>query len=190
MRHWLNLLIALPTMLSLNCGESPCYGELKTGSHVSISVVGAYDANSQFVLAQPYDPLSPPTCEFGFDLMPGQVLDGTIVGLGGDDNTCEDAFLSIQPFGTWTWTLDGDRRVLPGNSAVPLGGEYVAQSGSCRGTTSVAIYDPDGHPFDKSIPGQVPHAVLWRTFTPEIDDSSETSCSTCFGLFVVDVQLM
>jgi hypothetical protein len=134
-------------------------------------------------------PMGPGNCDFGFDIMPGQVLHATVVATGGGDVVaCRDGSLAIEPFGDWTWTSTSWVG-LPGTSNVPFGGMYDATSSQCQGTTNIEIVTSGGiGPFEATTTGPNP-LVMTRTFNPSAIMQSAT-CAPCTGSFVVTLTRM
>jgi hypothetical protein len=159
------LFVAPALPMSAACSSEPaCFGA-QVGDTYSITILGPAGADSD---------ASGPNCDFGFDVQQGQVLHAEAVqSLAG--RACQEAIVSFDSFGSWTWTLDSNQ----GTTGVDrmLVGKFVATSGSCTGTVLVAI-NPES--------SVAPNAVMSRSF--QGGSPGDPTCHPCDGAFVVSVQ--
>ncbi len=172
--------------LAVGCGSpGPCYG-LAPGSRLAITVIEPYDQNSQFTLSSDFSPT--PGCGFGFDLAQGTVLQTTVAS-NASANGCHPAVLTVAPFGSWTWTLDGSLiDPMVDGLKEPLAGHYSAVGPACSGSVGLLFNLVSGDPLQPSVPGQLPHVVLQRAFTPDGSTANAAACRACDGFFVVNLQ--
>lgn len=167
------------------CAPTGSQWDLKPGDRVAVTVVEPYDGNSHYPI-NPGDYPAAPGCGFGFDVQQGQVLAATVVSVTNPEPQCAQiAQVSIAPFGSWTWTIAGNDASCRGDV---MGGYYKATDGSCVGYVNVSVQHVSGDPFAPSVPGQLPHAVMQRTFERTSTSPPAWCVSNCVGNFVVNLQ--
>lgn len=156
------------------------------GDKVAVTIVDAYDGSSNYIQVFPFNL----TCEFGVDLVQGQVLQATVVDStnNGIDDRCNTGIATIAPFsnptGNWTWNPAGQQSAGPGSEI--LAGSYRADNGSCQASVGIdlTVYGKD--PFAPSVQGHVPNVILKRFL---IGSGSGPSCPMqCAGNFVVNLK--
>src|SRR5579871_5005860 len=108
--------LAVTLIASSACFVQNC-DDVAVGEKLAITVVRPWYVYPEYG-AVPAPDAAPPTgpgnCDYGFDVMQGQVLHATVVSTGGDIG-CHDGLIAIDPFGAWTWTLSTGPDYLPGS---------------------------------------------------------------------------
>jgi hypothetical protein len=159
-------------------GSQPCYG-VQAGDRLSITVVEQYDSTTHY---GPSVYEQPAGCGFGLDVVQGQVLTATAVA-GASGTDCSVATPVFDPAAAWSWA---DAGALGGEGGGDvLAGSYQLQSAQCSGLVQLEFHVVSGDPFEPSVPGEVPHVVMYRFYYG--GTSSETGCVSCQDTYVVSL---
>jgi hypothetical protein len=184
-------LVAAVLISVVACGQvqtRPCFG-LQRGDRIELTVIEPYDPTSHYPYAASY---SASSCELGFDLADGQVLEATVVDMRSDDTAdCQTGIAQMGPVGGWTWQLASQQSPPPD---LLLYGSYAATMGQCTGSVQMKLHS-DQTPFVPPIVGQVPHVLLERQFQGNASNPACPSVGTvvgtelvCASTFVVDAK--
>jgi hypothetical protein len=154
---------------------------LDVGTHLSVTIVDYYTGNPAYDQSEAAKGW---TCNFGFDLAAGQVLDMRVVQ-SVDNYSCLLGEPEIAPFGGWTLTPKQAE-------AEVLGASYTMSNGACTGLTTLELFSTVADVTASPQMGKVPPAILQRAFlaasTPSDADGGAPCPGNCQGDFVVQVK--
>lgn len=171
---------ALLAGLVAGCDEkqSPCFG-VKVGNRIAVTVVGIATPPGT-----PPVPGDPTVCEFGLDVVPGLVLEATVVQLSGFTFSCAVPIPDYAPFDGGSWTLSDAQQ--PAGSPDILSGNYEERAGACSGSAEVTVAVREGaDPFAPAEAGAPPNVTMTRRFNGAADAAPGCPTVSCVGEFAV-----
>jgi hypothetical protein len=146
-----------------------CYG-VDPGDRMSVAVLDTLSAWTG--AAEPAN-----ACDFGWDIARGQVLTATDAKNVDGAGQCLTADAQFEPFGGWTWKINGDQQGAPDTV---LTGIYSATRDTCTAYVQILVKVSGTDPFAASLAGKTPVAVMTRQFS---------GCGkVCIDSYVVDLQ--